>query len=291
MCDLMITVPFLYYLIVVRRGYSSPVATAAVFAAGARAAFLLLPAVEQPFLAPARWAGIPIEIWLITAILRKLRKMGPGADAVERIHEAAKALFRHERIAELVAGEIEVFYYALFAWRAKPQARAEHRPFTYGDASGYITLSLLLALALVFEGVPLHLLLHRWSPPAAWNGTAMGFYGLIWVAALARSLRLRPVLVGDGSVVLQIGILWRIEIPRKNIKSCRRILGQPPDRRHPGYLPLAVMNEPQWLIELHEPAIARGLYGRRRMVTSIGLAVDDPDAFGAALGSARAQTA
>jgi hypothetical protein len=49
-------------------------------------------------------------------------------------------------------------------------------------------------------------------------------------------------------------------------------------------LPLVVLNEPQWLIELHEPVVVCGPFGRRKAVTRIGVAADDGDAFGAALG-------
>src|ERR1039457_6598100 len=50
-----------------------------------------------------------------------------------------------------------------------------------------------------------------------------------------------------------------------------------------GYLSLVVINEPQWLIELHEPVVVCGPFGRRKAVTRIGVAVDDGDAFCVAL--------
>ncbi len=279
-CDLTITVPFLYYLLMVRSGRSSWMAAMAMLFAGARAATVLLPAAQQSYLPGVRWLGVPFELWVVTAVVRRVRRMDSGDDAIARIHAAVRAVLRNEWLAEFVAAEIEVFYYALFAWRAKPQTRAGYRAFTCGEASGYLTLSIFVAVVLVFEGVPMHLLLHRWSGVTAWVGTGLDLYALLWVVALVRSLRLRPMLVGERSVVLQIGIVWRTEIPRDNIKACRRIVGEAPRRKEPGYLSLVVMNEPRWLIELHEPAAAHGLYGRRRMVTRIGVAVDDAEGFG-----------
>src|SRR5690242_6008975 len=47
MCDLIVTVPVLFYFLLVRYGYSSGAAVIAVALAGARAAGFLLPAAEQ----------------------------------------------------------------------------------------------------------------------------------------------------------------------------------------------------------------------------------------------------
>ena len=130
----------------------------------------------------------------------------------------------------------------------------------------------------------MHLLLQRWSPIAAWISSAAGVYGLIWIVALRRSLALQPILIDARTVVLQIGFLWRVEFPREQIAACHRVTsGNAPARKEDGYLPLVVLNEPQWLIELAEPAIAHGLFGRRKAVTRIGLAVDDAEGFGGTL--------
>src|ERR1022692_2393109 len=64
-CDLTITVPVLYYLLLVRPGHSSWMALVAVTLAGARAAGFLLSAAEQTYLPPLRWLGVPLEIWVV----------------------------------------------------------------------------------------------------------------------------------------------------------------------------------------------------------------------------------
>src|ERR1022692_1120762 len=93
-------------------------------------------------------------------------------------------------------------------------------------------------------------------------------YGFVWMVALYRSLALRPVLVGRETVLLQVGFLWRAEFRRDQIRGraeFRRdqIRGV---RRYSaadtGYLSLVVINEPQWLIELHEPVVVCGPFGR-----------------------------
>jgi len=92
-------------------------------------------------------------------------------------------------------------------------------------------------------------------------------------------LSLKPTLIGDEFLVLRAGSLWTVRLRQSNIKEMRSRGGRSPSRREPGYLSLAVINEPQWILELHEPAFAYGVYGRRRMITRLGIATDDPNAF------------
>ncbi len=183
----------------------------------------------------------------------------------------------------MVAAEIEVFYYALFSWRAKPQTRSGYQAFSCGEASGFAMFSTLLAAVIVFEGIPMHFLLQHWNHTAAWIYTAFDVYAMLWVIALGRSLHLRPILIGEQSVLLQAGLVWQIEFTRQNIKAMNRLEGPAPPRKQPGYLSLVAMNEPQWMIELNQPVVARGPYGLRRTVTTIGVAVDDSESFRAAL--------
>ena len=88
-CDLTITVPVLYYLLLVRPGHSSWMALVAVTLAGARAAGFLLSAAEQTYLPPLRWLGVPLEIWVVVTVARRLRRPAAGGETVTRIREAA----------------------------------------------------------------------------------------------------------------------------------------------------------------------------------------------------------
>jgi len=285
-CDLTITVPMLYYLLLVHPGHSPWMALVAVALTGAHAAGFLLSAAQQTYLPPLRWLGIPLEIWVVVAVARRLRRPASGGDALTRIREAASAVFRYEWAAELVSTEVAVFYYTLFAWRVRPRTAPGNSAFALTEASGYGMFSILLMIAVIVEGVPLHLLLLSWSHAAAWIFTGLGLYGFLWMVALRRSLALRPVLIGSESVLLQIGFLWRVEFRRSQMRAVRRFRAADiPDGKPAGYLRLVVLNEPQWLIELHEPVVARGPFGRRKAVTSIGVAADDGDAFGEALGA------
>ncbi|MGC9946957.1 MAG: hypothetical protein ABSF64_11375 [Bryobacteraceae bacterium] len=256
-CDLTITVPVLYYLLLVRPGHSSWMALIAVTLTGARLAGFLLSAAEQTYLPPLRWIGVPLEIWVLVNVARGRR---------------------YGWATKLAAAEIAVFYYA-FAWGARPQSVPGSRAFGLAQASGYGMFSILIVIAVIVEGVPVHMLLSKWSHTAAWILTGVGIYSLLWMVALYRSLALRPVLVGSENVVLQVGFLWRAEFRRDQIRGITHFSATDTD-----YLSLVVVNEPQWLIELTEPVAVIGPFGRRTTATRIAVAVDDSAGLATALG-------
>jgi hypothetical protein len=74
-----------------------------------------------------------------------------------------------------------------------------------------------------------HLLVHRWSRVLAWIISGLTVYGAIWLAGVARSLELRPVLVGGGYLVVRYGLLFRLRIPRKAIREIRKGMDQRAD--------------------------------------------------------------
>lgn len=258
-CDLTLTVPALYYFLLVRPGHSSPMALVAVALAGARAAGFLLSGPQQAYLPPLRWLGVPLELWVVFNVARGRRRGW---------------------VTELFAAEATVFYYALFAWRARPQSAPGSRSFRLAQASGYGMFSILLMTGIVVEGVPMHLLIRRYSHAGAWIFTGLGIYSFLWALALYRSLALRPVLIGSETLILQAGFLWRAEVRRDQIREVRRFAAaDAAEGRAAGCLSLVVINEPQWVIELKEPVIACGPFGRRKAVTRIAIALDDADPF------------
>jgi len=281
--DLAVTVPALCWFMLFRPGYAKWPAVLITGLVGVRAAVLLLPASEQVHLPFLRWIGIPLELWVVTRLLRRLRETDRSQDALSNIRYACAQVIPYDNVARIVASEIAVFYYALFSWRAKPESRSGYRSFHYAQASGWGTLPMFLAIAVVFEAFPVHILLRHWSTLAAWICTGLDAYGLLWLAAMARAANLRPILVGADRVLFRLGLIWEAEFSRQSVASCTLIAGGAPHRNSKGYLRAAVLNDPEWLIEFREPVMVQGLFGRRRAVTRIGLAVDDPAAFASAM--------
>jgi len=182
-------------------------------------------------------------------------------------------------LARVLAAELSIFYYALFSWRAKPHVDADAQAFTLHQRDGRADLLYVLALASVFEIVPIHLLLHHWRPVWAWVATGVSFYGLVWLIGLARSLTLRPVLIGADFLDVRYGLLFRLRVPRASIASVRR--AEPADAAAATRVPRRT--EPTLCIELAQTLEAEGLLGIRQPVRRLALAPDDLPEFERAL--------
>jgi hypothetical protein len=265
--DLTITTSAVFYFLLVRRGHANWLTLATVALAGLRASMFLLPDAPQ-----MKWLAAPLELLLLASVIRRVRQI-EGDDALTRIRTATRAAVSNARIAQILAAEIAVVYYALFSWRARPEPG-----FSSAQTSGYSLFGTLLIFGMVFEGIPLHLIVMRYSPAVAWTLTALDLYGLLWATAILRANTLRATQLDAEYLRVRIGLIWEVNIPRKDIMLIRRF--EPTDKPD---LKAVFLNTPQFLIELTNPTEAIGLYGNRRNVTTLGLSFDRPEEFAAAL--------
>jgi hypothetical protein len=122
-----------------------------------------------------------------------------------------------------------------------------------------------------------HLHLHHWSRVLAWIISGLTVYGAIWLAGVARSLELRPVLVGDDYLLVRYGLLFRLKIPRCAIREIRKGTDQKADEVVPR------RSKPDLCIRLTVPLIAELALGLRKRIEFLALAVDDVAGFERAL--------
>lgn len=274
--DLTLTVSILYYYFIIRPGFSSWAAVIPIVLAGLRSASFVLPATEQQWMPSLAWFAAPLEVFVFVAIIRRLRLPAtPHRDPVNAIEETCRQLFPNRLVAAAVATEIMVFYFALLSWRLSPR---RDTGFSSLEASGYGMLTTLLLCAICFESIPAHLLLQQWSSAAAWIWTAVDIVSLIWVIGLRRSIQLLPSTIDGNRVLIRAGLLWRIQLDGSNVKAVGRLSATAGDLPA-GCLRLTALNDPQLLIDLHEPVEAHGPLGRVRVVRQIALAVDDDVVF------------
>lgn len=184
--------------------------------------------------------------------------------------------------ARVLASELAVFYYALFAWRVRPHALANARAFTLHRESGIAMLFGVLAGVSLGEVLVVHLVVQRWSHTAGWIATAAGLYGLLWLTAMARVIVLRPVLVTEDALVLRFGLLWSARVAFAEIESIRGVGSEAPR----GAVKFTGGGEARFLIALHEPVRVDGPYGLGKQARLITLAVDEPREFETALRAA-----
>lgn len=275
--DLTITIPLLYWFIVVRTGRARPLSLAPVFVAGTILATVLVPRGEQQFVQSLRTFVVPLaEILLIGALAQRVmraRREWPGdGDGYARIHAAARALAGEGRVADVIASETAVLYYAIFCWRRRPAD--DHRAFTIHERCGWASIVVCIIVMIVAESVGMHLLLRRWTPAAAWVWTVLDLWAIAWLLGDYHALRLRRSTIDDESLQIRCGLRWSATIPLSSIDSIREIRSES-DWKRKDVLKLAIVDEPLWLITLREPVVCSGIAGIRKTIRAIALRPDD----------------
>lgn len=287
--DLLVSVPFFFWLLVMRpRGLRWFTLVPVVVASG-YAGLLVLPAASQQYLGYARLLTAPAELWLLGwGGVRAWRLLRGGAhprgDVMAAIEAAVGEIVRYPRVAEIVAAEIGLLWYALLSWRAQPEVGVADVAFTSHRRGGIMGLFGAVAFACAGEAVGVHLLVAHWSAMAAWGLTAFSVYGVIWLVGLARSVLLRPTVAAPDGLRVRMGMLAEAHVPFERIAAVTEVRAAPASRRAPGYLHAAIFAAPRVMIELNGEIDARGMYGmRKRGITRIGLLLDEPRQLIAAL--------
>lgn len=278
MLDLIVVVPLVYWFLAVRRGGWPRLSVVPVVLLGILGAALLLPQDRGLLREVVRILAIPYEIglisWIAVRTRRALRHTPGDGDTLERIRAVAGDVLPSRGVAEAIAFEMAVVYYALLSWRRRPA-----EGFTCYRKSGYGAIVFALLLMMAAEGIPAHILLLRWSPVAAWVLTALTAYGALFFLADWRAMRLRPTLLDGDGLRVRIGVRCTVTVPRERIAAVHR-------KRPPGSEPYIRASlpgpMPLW-IELTEPVIAKGPYGMEKWARWISLTVDDPEGFRQAL--------
>lgn len=146
---------------------------------------------------------------------------------------------------------------------------------------GGVSASLLvgIGLALVVEGVALHVWIAPRSEVWAWTITALNAVTLVWLWRDYQARSRAELTLGDDEVLVSLGNQLRCRFARSGVASVEaatwRSVPDPGMARD--YVNGAKPLEPNVLIVLREPAEARLPFGIRKRVTRLGLRVADPE--------------
>lgn len=243
--DFVVSLPAIYYLFVIRAGAQPWVTIIPVLIGG-----LFRVAYIAPFSDASRMAIAAIcECGIAWFLIRR----GPQSLG-----------------ARMLLSEFTVLRYALASWGMKPDVPSGGRAFSMHKNGGVAAMCGLIAGLSLIEAACVHLVVHRWSPTAAWIVFALSVYGALLLVALARSFHLRPIVVTPHSVLIRSGLIWNVSVAPENIA---RVATSSSD---PNFFKVSGMAEPNVFLELHTSVIAEGLYGRRKTVRRIGISADEP---------------
>jgi hypothetical protein len=276
MADLTIVVPLLFAVMIRRPGTWAGIVP--VFLLSVLGARLVVPASAGAVLPVLRLCAVPAELATVVLVVWRVRGalgvLAAEGDLVARLERAFRAAVPNPRLARMLAYEISVINYGLLSWRDRP-AWEPGRTFAYHRAGGYGAIVFALLMVSTCEIVGMHLVVSRASSTAAWLVTALELYGVIWILGDYQALRLRPLMVETGGLVVRLGLRWSLLIPRDAIATIEPAPKRPPAKRASGHLHAALMVPPQWQVTLCAPLVARGPYGITKRVTTVALAADD----------------
>jgi hypothetical protein len=282
--DLALTVPLLAYLLTVRHAGWPLLSLPALALLGLVTVLLFGPAgLPLPFRSPEALL-IALECGLVGFIAVRAhhawrRSSDAATDALERLRLAAREVVPVEPVADALAHELAVVYYALFSWRSPASVPEEAQAFSYHRRSGYGGVVVAVLMLSVVEGAAVHLLLARWSVLAAWALTLLTIYGVLWFVADYRASVLRPVLLTPTLLRVRTGLRWSVQVARFDVAGVER--SEPPGTE--AVLRAVLLGQPTHWIRLRAPVVANGPYGFKRTVEWVALAVDDAEGFTAAL--------
>ncbi len=288
--DLVVTVPAIYYLLVVRWRLQSIASLVGLSLLSAvRAAFLfpsvLFPSVMFPSVVDSRLVMLAAEAGIAILLCARIRQVLGSAAALDRqtdpgirIQNACKELFVLNLPAKLLASEIVVFYYAFFSWRSVAASQNGRKTFTTAKKSGVSTLLLGVACLMFVEVPLLHVTIARWNRSAASIATGVGMYGLVWIFGLSRSLLLRPIVISQSALEMYKGFLWQVHVPLADIAAVRRGTTEAPTKNR-NFLDLSLGGPPDVVVELKQSVIAEGPFGIRKRIHAVGLSIDEAPLF------------
>lgn len=201
-----------------------------------------------------------------------------------RSAEDALAQILPRPLVALGLAEARVLHLALLSWRKPADVPEGAIGFAYHR---YLAPMIWVLLALqTIELSVVHLLVMLWTPTVAWVLLALSVWGALWIVALLKSLRLRPVLLTDKGVRVRAGLLIDVLVPFDRIAA---VCG-PSDVtevKAKTTLNAALLSWPDIVFHLHEPMRVSGPLGRERLIDKVAFKLDDPAAFHEQLGRLR----
>jgi hypothetical protein len=279
--DLTISIPLLYWLMVVRTGKARPLTIAPVFLLGSWLAAALLPATQQEFSRQLGRVIVPaLEVLLVAALGRRLlaarvSETTKDEDVPARISRAARVVAGEGRLADVIASEVATMYYAFFGWKLKPQP-TPGRALTFHERNGWGTVLTCILVVIAAEGLGMHILLSHWNTTAAWIWTGLDLWAALWLLGDYHALRLRRSWLDDQALHLRYGLRWSATVPRNLITSIVEVREETQWKRK-DVLKVAILDQPRWLITLREPITAYGMAGLRKEIRGIALLPDSDE--------------
>jgi hypothetical protein len=282
--DLLVTVPFLYFLLIRKRDIPKTTIIP-VMIIGLLVGSYFLPKESQTYLSFfKKWLLPVVELSIVVFVMVKVRsaikKLKSTNDVTPDFFTALKSTCAEilpKRLVIPFATEVAVFYYGFIYWKS-PEVK--EKEFKYHKESGTLVLFGTFVLLILIETFAIHLILFRWSLFAAWILTALSFYTAIQIFGIARSLSKRPISINNDTLSLKYGVLYEAEIRFLDIEkitlSSKSI---EKDEFTKLFSPLGELESHNVIIHLKNEIEIIGFYGLKKKINVIAMHLDEPVDF------------
>jgi hypothetical protein len=218
-----------------------------------------------------------LELTILALVGFSFRRLGGEKDrfSEERFYRRLRDFFP-PHLALLTAQEVLTIASSAFLFSAAQLRVGDDRAFSYTDNSPIKFLPLILLVAGIPEGLFLHFALasHPYIADAAWVFYA---WAIVWSIGLYVSMRRRPHILGESSLLVRMGIRKWCSVPLESVSGTRTI---PTDKLVRGLEPGANFTLKHCVrmeLTLSEPVRIHHLGGRVEEVQRLLVTVDDID--------------
>ncbi len=284
--DLCILSPLTYFLLI-RKKNIPKITVVPFFVLGLVLATLLIPLKQNFHLEIIKTFLLPaVELLVITMVIIKARKAVKVFGALSRqnrdmyvvLKEASLQVTGIPRVAKIIATEMGMFYYALFAWKNK---KPKPHEFTCYEENGIEAVLGVFIFLIAIETVALHFLLIRWNVILAWILFGLSLYTVIQIFGHLSALKRRYTSISENELFLKYGLFGDLRIPLDKIEKVETTSAEmDPKLGKVQYLALAKELEGyNVVIHLREELSIESVYGISRPCTIVACFIDNKVAF------------
>ncbi|HEX8426377.1 hypothetical protein [Hymenobacter sp.] len=283
--DLLVGIPGLFYVLVVRRCQLPLSSLAGVVGACLALAYWLLPVAHQAPLQALRFLPALLEVITVLLLVTKARRLMLSYQAAyqQQSHFWPSAQLAVQQTlgpaGVLLVAEVDMLRYALLGWWAKPEVTPGTTAFSSYQESGFTAFVAMLGVALAVETAVIHLLVSLWSARVASWLLFFDMYTLVMLVAHGQAVRLRPSLLTVDTLQLNVGFVWHLTVPLRELVSIESLRDNPEPTDGLLNLTKLLFTPPNLLLTFAQPITVKGPYGIQRTGCRLAVYLDRPQQF------------
>lgn len=293
LCDIVVVFPMIFYFLVIKPLKLKKWRMLLVFTCCCTIAYLILPAHQREYIIQLRKLIFVAELCVIIYCLARFRQIrivfnqlqADFPDIAYNLYKSMAQVLGDTMAVKLLASELAVLRYALFAWK-KPRMIIATAKYSVHKESGYAALFGVILAVGVIEIIAFHFLLHHFSKAADVIVTFISFYSMIFIVGDLSAVLKSPVLILGDRLLLRIGLRWRILVNITDITSVQKIKDDF-EADKDCFIGGIMKSSVNVLLTFHTPVHIERLYRKPVTITAIAISIDEADKFIAQLDTFR----